>query len=273
MSTQLDVINTLMTNTFCIHVKTMNIYLLFMRKYIEKVLSDQTNTTIYVSVDPTYLNAYTAAWPVNPRLMYVTDGFIPTNLPTNQKIIYLHHTKKIPHQTQQLELINFTAQNPLVKYIYVGPFMKFLPSVLHHEFRYHLHFEVSKSRWRTWASSYVMRDGVDRRKVSSLYRKQNNRKKKAVNPFTVSDWCYFYDILMSKGHVIRFNDTVFKPKKKKPTPKPTVNTTNNPQINAAPIIKYVYVNPRSNKNNLVMPDGSVEKFSNVIAKYADIIEI
>jgi hypothetical protein len=269
-----EIHNKLYESTYCICAPTRKLYLFFFKELINKYLADIKNYDIYVSTTDQLLPLYKSTWPSHPRLLYISDGLVPTTIPNNINCIYFYHQKIKPSKEGQIALVNYIDSTPLIKYVYVGMVSQLLSFVRTKLFRYYLHFEI---KYRHWGCLQTGGIGHNQgRSICRQYYNQNNKKKKANGTITTYDFFLMHDNFMEETEIIKFNKKIIKKKKPIPVPKnkPVVVDNNNSKtVDPNPQIKYIYTGVRHNTNSLIMPNGSTENYQNVVNKYQDIIEI
>ena len=267
----MPIYNTLYQSTYCICAPTRKIYLQFFKDLVNKYLTDSKNYHIYVSTTDIFLPLYKTEWPTHPRLIYVTEGLIPT-FPNNINIIYFYHQMAKPTKNEQIALVDYIDSMPLVKYVYIGSAGNLLSSVRTKLFKYFLYFEVTKSRWGRSRIGGII-DYRYSRSINRHYYSQQQRKTKATGNVTIYDYFLFHDNFLEETKIVKFNKKIIK--KKKPVPKPVQLTTvvATPQVVPESKIKYVFTGIRPNTNCLIMPNGSRENYNDVVNKYSDIIEV
>lgn len=261
------------------NVKTIKIYLIFFKPFIEKLLTDPANYTIYISTPDKNVGLYQSIWPQNTRIKYIQDTVIPTNIPVNTNAVYIFHQKYSPSATEQLALMEYIKNHPSIKYIYAGITAKILPIVSMAVFRHYLHFQVRRRRWGGMNTDRMVERNIGRQ-VSRRYYADYVRKQKAAT-CTMYDYLIYHDVAMAKSKIYRFNKQIYKKKKpKKPvavideiTGEPFIpdnlKTSDKPKI----VTKYIYTNEHTDKNNLIMPYGVTENYNAIVNKYANVIEI
>ncbi len=280
----------LQNSTFCIGVKTIDLYFLFLKGLIKKFLDDaQKNYLIYVVTENKFLNAYHNNLEQNDRIQYINGDFIPVNIPNNTHILYLYHknTKHTPEQ--QIDLINCLKSYPMLKYVFVGRVDLLLTSFRINMFKYFLFFNRKESKW---GHSYGKETGfISNRKyirfISRYYYHQSQARKNKTNSKIISyDYFLLYDFMFDTTSICKFNKKIIRIKPKRvetqpitqpitqPTTQPITQPTTQPVVSATNSIKkiYVYSGPR-NSNFLTFPDGSRENFKSIVDKYQNIIEI
>jgi hypothetical protein len=273
-----EIYNTIYQSTFCVAAYTKRLYLTFFKSLIEKYLNDVSkNYHIYVSTTDKLLSLYQNNWPSHQRLTYITDGLVPTTMPTNINSIYFYHRLQQPSKDDQFSLVSFVETHPLIKYIFVGRINKLLPFTRIKLFHYYLHFEMRNSKWGRLHTGGII-NYSNGRSMCRRYYSQSVKKNKVVNSIPIYDYFLLHNILTEESKICRFNKKIFKPKNKKPkitrnnTITTTTTTTTMPQ-NTEIKIKYIYTGARNNPTHLIMPDGSKENYKNTVNKYLDVIEI
>ena len=264
-----ELYNILEQSTFSCGVRTIKPYLIFLKPVIEKILANANNYTIYVSTWTSNMAIYQSIWPSNPRLQYVDDTFIPTNVPVNINSVYIYHKKQFPTTNEQLALIEYVKNHPTMKYIYIGMVGAMLPIVKITLFHHYLHFEVSKRRWGRIRCGIGISYKLTRQFCSKYYAQE--AKKKKADKVTMYDYLIYHNISMNITSIYRFNKTIYQKKTKKP--KPVAETAANANITTKIVTKYVYTGTRTDQNNLVMPNGAKENYNDLVLKYKDLIEV
>jgi len=272
-----EVYNTIYQSTYCFGAITKPLYLLFLKGLVEKYLLDhQANYHIYISTDDKILPLYQKVLTSNPRLIYISDEFVPTAVPNNINSIYIYHKQTKPSDNEQFALISFMESHSTFKYIFAGNTKLLLPYVRIKLFKYYLHFEIRNSRWGHMNTNLINHSIY--RSVCKKYYTQRSKKIKAVNPITLVDYFFLHDMQSNQTKTLTFNVRKFTPKKKKITalpPKTSIQSTAAKINDGEPIvnIKYIYTGPYNSPSCLIMPDGSKENFNGIVQKYCDVIEI
>ncbi len=269
-----DEIYSQISNTnYCITAIARKQYLMYFKSIIEKYLADvDKNYIIQISTTAKKAQQYKNMWPMNDKLQYVDENFLPPN--TNSNLIYINDTSsRSINKDVQIELDDLLTVQPNIKYIYTGSTRNLLPYILYKHFRYYFHFQICKGRY-SW-----LRTGINlNHKVSSSYRNkylnQQKEKQNATKPMFLYDYFIFHDIIKQSTTIIDFNQRTYKPKKKPVANTPAINgTTSSAQVITKIVTKYIYVNDHNNSQSLVMPDGSHENYKSIVDKYDDIVEI
>lgn len=277
-----ETMNKIYDSTYCINATTKQIFFIFFKSLIERYLADVKQYNIVVSTTNSLMIQYQQYWPSHMRLQYLSDGFIPTNIPTNTKVIYFYHQPTKPSKQEQLDLVNYLHSHPDIKYIYVGAVHKLLSHVYNQLFNYYLHFEVRATRWNRIHASHLIGYSIGR----SICRKYFSQldKKKAIKSMTMYDYCVVINTILDESEIVKFNKKIFTPKKPKNTTNNNTNITVQPVNNSSnnntssqpeqkTKIRYVYLDSISKSDHLIMPDGSMENYKQIIDKYQDVIEI
>lgn len=266
-------------STYCVGMFAIKPYLLFFKGLIEKYLNDnQKNYHIYVSTIDKYLSIYQSVWPEHPRLSYVSNGIIPTNIPGNINAIYFSHQNIKISILLQCELVSYIEENPNIKYVYVGNVNLLTPYMRIKLFKYYLHFEVCKRKWFAM-HCYGITDRKINQKMVKKYYSQIVKKKIAKKSFIFYDYFLLHNVSIDKTEFYQFNGKKFIPKKKKiiiDNNNDNNNDNNHENNISIPIIqktKNIYTGTHNIGNYLIMPDGSTENYQNIVSKYQDIIEI
>lgn len=255
----------LIPSSYCVYSRSINIYMKFLVDLVKKYLDDSEKMYhIYICANNTkYIPTYLKFIPINnSRIHYVTTGIIPNNLPANTNNIYIYHNKRVPQKNVQFALLDFMKDKQNIKYIFVGKPQLLLPVVRIKLFQYYLHFETCSYSFRRFRTTEIVNNKI-KTIVLSKYRSQQSKKRKAKKPFWVYDYFVIHDITMDISNYVEFNKRIYKPKKPI-EPKKEENKEKEIIDNQ---VELVYTSIHSDPVSLIMPDGSKERFNEIITKY------
>jgi hypothetical protein len=279
--TNTNIADEIQKGSYIVSPRSMRTYLIFFKDIVQKYLAK--NFYVYISTSDKNKSIYKTHLSDHPHLIYVIDSFVPENLPQNQQIVYFFHLKELITKEKQTQLMTYLEANPNVNYVYCGSQSKIINIMILKFFRFYLHFQVPRSKWGWINAGPVPRNF--KKTLKNKYHTQKEKATKALKPYSVSDYFLWHDNHYGNSGLGMFNTRVTKPKKSVLIAHGLALSANASQINSTiasginytntPVqIKYIYTDSHLTNDDLIMPDGSVIKYSKLVAKYKDpIIEI
>lgn len=268
----INILDNLCHNSFCANPYSSQLYFIFMKELIPKILEHSENYKIYVSTTDKYNQEYQQIKNTlindQERIIFTTDGFIPSNLQLNGNVFYIYHNTNKPSQEEQQNLLNFMRDHPNIKYVYAGKLSNLNQTVVLRNFDYGLHFQKLKGRWSRINCRYIAGWKLSR-KIGRYYHGLSIRKKNNVNPFMAYDYYVFKNFVTGEELGIKFNGIMIRPRRKKIT-KPKINLNEQSKSTNSEIsvkTKYIYSDSHPRGNALYLPDGTTLNFKKIVEEY------